>query len=100
MATRRAQGTLQERLDKIENLLFRHTVDLDERDAEEWLAYGFVPEDVEALLGVGVTSAHAAAVIEDEGLSPKSFAARVKKKEGGEEGSDAEGLPDEPLDRS
>lgn len=99
MATRRALGTLQERLNKIENLLFRHSVDLDERDAEDWVAYGFVPEDVEALLGVGVTSAHAAAVIEDEGLSPKSFAGRVKMKESGEESSDTEALPDEALDR-
>lgn len=75
-----ARGTLQDKLDKIENLLFRHSVDLDEREAEDWLSYGFAPEDVETLLGCGVMSPHAAAVIEDEGLSPRSFAELVKKK--------------------
>jgi hypothetical protein len=85
MALRPAKGTLQQRLERIETLLFRHVIDLDERDAEDWIAYGFEPDDVEILLACGVTSPHAAAVIEDEGLSPQKFAERCEKRAAGDE---------------
>lgn len=78
----RRRTNLQDRLDEIEEILFQFNGDLEEEDAEDWLFYRFEVEDVKAYLECGVTNPHAAAVIDDEGLSPKKLAALMEKKKG------------------